>query len=104
MTERVTKGRWEGRLINTEINMRGKKNRRDETKRGAAEQPEEAERRSSWVACQRRAELFCLLTFPILTDGNGDRKRARGGREEEKQALCVCVCAGRFIESCQLIA
>lgn len=28
-------------------------------------------------------ELFCLLTFPILADGNGDRKRARGGRREK---------------------
>ncbi len=41
------------------------------------------------------AELFCLLTFPTLADGNGDRKRVQGGRRKKPALLC----AGQVIES-----
>lgn len=53
---------------------------------------------SSWVACLRRAELFCLLTFPILADG--DRKRVQGGR---RRASAVVYGAGYWIMSANRI-
>lgn len=34
------------------------------------------------------AGLFCLLMFPFLADGNGDRKRVRGGGRKASAAVC----------------
>lgn len=52
------------------------------------------------MARQRRGGCFCLLTFPIPSDGSGDRRRAEAGRkkaERKKERK------KRVIESGQLI-
>lgn len=43
------------------------------------------EYRSTQVARQRRGGCFCLLTFPIPSDGSGDRRRAEAGRKKAER-------------------
>lgn len=53
------------------------------------------------MARQRRGGCFCLLTFPIPSDGSGDRRRAEAGRKKAERKKETC--SEQVIESGQLI-